>query len=232
MKCDKYTNIASGHSTWFRAIPTITLIISFLFSILVFLAGCAAPFSDLQSAKLVGKSKAEATPSFSSAHYSDDANTGTRHVQNHYGIQAAYGMSSKVDFRLRFEHIILEKEGEDPFNVIGFGPKIAIVEDVAALNLPFGFALRDEIDISETWEFHPTLIFTPLSANQFEINTSAKALIPLNRKNSDVLIAFNLGAGLSTDIEKWAIRPELEILLNPGEDGHFMHFSIGLAIYP
>ena len=232
MQCEKYESITSGRSTWSCAISPIAVITSFLFPILVFLAGCAAPFSDLQSAKLVGKSKAEATPSFSSAHYSDDANTGTRHVQNHYGIQAAYGMSNKVDFRLRFEHILLEKEGEDPFNVIGFGPKIAIVEDVAALNLPFGFALRDGIDVSQTWEFHPTLIFTPLSAGQFEINTSAKALVPLNRDNSDVLVAFNLGAGLSTDIEKWAIRPELGVLLNPGEDGYFTQFSIGLAIYP
>lgn len=65
-----------------------------------------------------------------------------------------------------------------------------------------------------------------------EINTSAKAVIPLNREDSDVLIAFNLGAGLSRNMEKWVLRPEVGILLNPGEDGYFMHFSVGLSIYP
>ena len=216
MQYAKYTNTISGRS--------ILLLI-----ILVFLAGCSAPFSDLQSAKLVGKGKAEITPSFSSV-YMDS--TDTRHVQNHLGLQTAYGMSDKVDFRLRFERISIDKDGEEPVNVIGFGPKIGIVEDTLALNLPFGFALHDNADISKSWEFHPTLLLTLISGNLFEVNTSAKALIPLNRENAETLVAFNLGTGISTNMEKWAIRPELGLLLNPGEDGHFMQFSIGLTIYP
>jgi len=228
----KYTDKIPGYSTSFRAITAFTLTTCLLFLVLVLMAGCAAPFSDLQSAKLAGKGKVEATPSFSTIQYSDDNNDDSRHVQDNFGIQAAYGMSNNADFRLRFEHIVIDKEGEDPFNVIGFGPKIGIVEGAVALNLPFGFALRDGIDVSETWEFHPTLLLTPLGGNQFEVNTSAKAIIPLNRENSDVLIAFNLGVGLSRNMEKWAIRPEVGILLNPGEDGRFTHFSVGLSIYP
>lgn len=60
----------------------------------------------------------------------------------------------------------IDKEGEELFNVIGFGPKIGTAGGVIALNLPFGFALRDGIDVSKTWEFHPTLLFTPLGGNQ------------------------------------------------------------------
>ncbi len=231
MQYARHTSAISRHSAWFRAILSSIIVTCLLLSVLVILAGCAAPFSDLQSAKLAGKGKTEAIPSFSAVS-SDDGEGQQRRVQTHYGIQAAYGVSDVADFRLRFEYIALEKDGEDPFNAIAFGPKIRLAEGVLALNLPFGFALHDGIDVSKTWQFHPTLIFTPLSAGQFEVNTSAKALIPLNREDSEVLIAFNVGVGLSTDIEKWAIRPEFGILLNPGEDGHFTQFSIGLAIYP
>lgn len=228
MQYAKYKVTIPECSTWSRVNPLFA-VITCLLLVSVFLAGCAAPFSDLQSAKLAGKGKVEATPSFSSISFDDEE---SRHVQDHLGLQAAYGVSDMADFRLRFEHIVLDKDDEDPFNVIGFGPKIRVVKDVVALNLPFGFALHDGTDVSDTWSFHPTLLFTPLRTSTFEINTSGKALIPLNSENSEVLIAFNLGAGLSTNIEKWAIRPELGILINPGEDGHFMHLSIGLAVSP
>lgn len=215
-----------------RYINTTTVITCLLLSALVLLAGCAAPFSDLQSAKTVGKGKAEITPSFSAVYFDDD-NNDTGHIQDHLGLQAALGMSEKVDLRLRFERITVDKDGEAPFNVLAFGPKIGITENTVALNLPVGFALREGTETSDTWQFHPTLLLTLISGDTLEINTSAKALVPLKgSENSDTLIAFNLGMGVSTDIEKWAIRPELGILLNPGEDGRFMHFSVGLAVYP
>ena len=170
-----------------RYTNTITVITCLMLPALVLLAGYAAPFSDLQSAKTVGKGKAEITPSFSSV-YVDDAET--QHVQNHLGIQAAFGMGDNVDFRLRFERITLDKDGDNSCDVIGFGPKIGIAEDVVALNLPVGFALRDGTDSSETWQFHPTLLFTLLSESNFELNTSAKALIPLKSDETNTLIAF------------------------------------------
>ena len=229
MQYARCINTISGFPEWLRGTLPSTVIPCLLLSALVLLAGCAAPFSDLQSAKTVGKAKAEITPSFS-AIYIDD--TDTEHVQNHLGIQAAFGMSDSVDFRMRFERITLDKDGDNLFNVLAFGPKIGIVEDTVALNLPVGFALSDSTDSSETWQFHPTLLFTLLSESNFELNTSAKALIPLKNDEIDTLVAFNIGMGISGDMEKWAIRPELGFLLNPGEDGHFMHLSIGLAVYP
>jgi hypothetical protein len=194
------------------------------------MVGCAAPFSDLQNAKLVGTGKVEANTSFSTVYFDND--TDAQHAQSHFGFQTAYGISKRVDFRLRYERIAVDKEGEAPFNVLGFGPKLGIVKDIAALNLPIGLAFRDDVDVSETLQFHPTLLLTMPGGKNFEVNTSAKALVPLTDKDSDVLIAFNLGTGISTNIEKWAVRPEFGFLLNPGENGRFIHFSIGLAVYP
>lgn len=208
---------------WFRTILPFLVITCLLFFVLVFLPGCAPVFSDLQSAKLVGKGKFEATPSFSSVYFSSDGETD--HVQNHFGLQVAYGMGNNVDFRLRFERITIS------LNVLGFGPKIGTEKGRVALCLPIGFAFGEDVEVSETWEFHPTLLFTLPIGNNFEFNPSAKALIPLNREGSDVLVAFNLGAGISANLKKWVIRPELGFLFNPGEDGHYRHFSIGFTIY-
>lgn len=198
--------------------------------LIVLATGCAAPFSDLQNARMVGKGKVEANTSYSSVYFDDD--TDTEHAQNQIGFQAAYGISDRIELRLRYERVTVDKEGEDPVNVLGFGPKLGIVEDIAALNLPIGLGLRDGVDVSETLQFHPTLLLTLPGGRNFEVNTSAKALIPLTDEDSDVLIAFNLGTGISTNLEKWAVRPEFGFLFNPGEDGRFMHFSIGLAVYP
>jgi len=206
-----------------------------LATLIVFIIGCVPTFSTIQSAKLVGKGKFEVTPSFSMVYFSDEGSM--EHYQNDYGLQGAYGLGDRFDVRLRYEFINVppmeELYGESfSVNVLGLGPKIEIVKDRIALCLPVGFAFGGDIeDISETWQFHPTLISTFPVGNNFEFNPSSKVLVPLN-SDSDILIAFNLGAGISTNLEKWAIRPEAGFLLNPGEEGHFTHFSIGITVYP
>jgi len=206
-----------------------------LATLIAFIIGCAPTFSTLQSAKLVDKGKFEVTPSFSMVYFSDEDSM--VHCQNHYGFQVAYGLQDKLDFHLRYEFInvppIEELYGESfNVNVLGFGPKIGIVKDRIAFCVPIGFAFGGDIGgISETWQFHPTLIATLPVGNNFEFNPSSKLLVPLSG-NSDILIAFNLGAGISTNLDKWAIRPEAGFLLNPGEEGHFTHVSIGVTVYP
>jgi hypothetical protein len=218
---------------YFPAILPLFVITCFLFFVFIFLAGCAPVFSDLQSATLVGKGKYEVTPGFSTVSFSNEGET--EHIQNHFGLQAAYGVHSNVDLRLRFERIDVDTESDESMgaNVLGFGPKIGLVQDKVALYLPIGFAFGEDIEeVSKTWEFHPTLLYTLFVGKNFELNPSAKALIPLNRENSDVLVAFNLGAGISSDLTKWVIRPEYGFLFNPGEDGHYSQFSIGFTVYP
>jgi len=206
-----------------------------LATLIVFIIGCAPTFSTIQSAKLVDKGKFEVTPSFSMVYFSDKGSM--EHYQDDYGLQIAYGLENKSNFHLRYEFINVppmeELYGESiSANVLGFGPKIGIVKDRIAFCLPIGFAFGGNIeDISDTWEFHPTLIATLPVSNNFEFNPSSKVLVPLSG-DSDILIAFNLGAGISTNLDKWAIRPEAGFLLNPGEEGHFTHVSIGVTVYP
>jgi hypothetical protein len=202
------------------------LFFMFLFAQFILYQNCAPVFSEMQSARLVGEDNHELTAGYTSVSVSD--NDDSEALQEELGLQYAYGLSDHMDLRLRYEHISLEN-GDFNFNVIGFGPKFRITEDVAAFYLPVGFAFGEDIEVSDTWQIHPTFLFTVPLGKNFELNPSGKALIPVGN-DGDILVAFNLGAGFSTDFSKWAIRPEFGYMFNPGEQGHFTQFSIAISI--
>lgn len=193
------------------------------------LTACVAPFSDLQSARLVGPDRIEVTPSYSAVSLSVDDET--EKVQNNFGVQVAMGMSDRADIRFRYERVNFDDSDGEGMNVLGLGPKFGLVTDRVAVYVPVGFAFGDDIETSETIQVHPTLLLT-MPLNQYlEINGSGKALIPITEREIDDLLAFNIGLGASSDMERWVVRPELGFLFNPGEEGHMRHLSIGLTYY-
>jgi hypothetical protein len=193
-------------------------------TLLYLLQSCAPVFSDLQSARLVGRGNIEVTPSFSTVSFAEDGES--EGIQNHIGTQAGFGLSDKVDLRLRFEHIWLKDDGSYNEQIFGIGPKFKLKENVFALYLPFGFAFSD---ISESLEFQPTLLMTlPLSPNKIDFNTSAKGILQFC-DGCDALVAVNLGFALSEDLNRWAFRTEYGHLYNPGEQGHYGQLSVGFS---
>lgn len=200
-------------------------------------SACAPVFSDLQSAKLVDQGRVELTPSASRVGFSNDDDDDSGHVQDHFGLQVGVGVHEAVELRGRYEHVKVAGDGPG-FEVVGFGPKIRLVQDRLALYVPVGraFGGPDDSDLvsdlGESWAVHPTLLFTLPAHRTVEVNASAKYLVPLKENGGDNLLAFNLGLGLGPNLERWAIRPEAGILLNPGEDGHFYHLSLGLSFRP
>jgi len=192
------------------------------------LSGCAAPFSDLQSARTVGPGGVEFTASGSTVSFAEEGRK--EEVQRHLGFQLAGGLSERVDLRGRLELIELTGGRNGAWLVVACGPKFGLVPDVLALNVPVGLAVGSDLDVSETLQTHPTLLVTAPVSRHFEINVSGKALVPFD-SNQDVTFAGNLGAGLSTDLAKWALRPEVGVLVNPGQDGSFRHLSLGVSVY-
>lgn len=192
----------------------------------VIVSACAPVFSDLQSAKLVGKGRVEVTPGFSSVSFSDDE--GSDHVQNHAGIQVAAGVHDSVDLRVRYERVMVE----DGVNVLAVGPKVRLFKGWAAAYVPIGLAFGNGIDTGKTWAVHPTLLLTGQVHPAVEVNWSAKYLVPLHEDGGDNLVAFNVGLGLGPPDGRWTIRPELGMLFDPGEAGHFNQWSVGFSFRP
>jgi hypothetical protein len=217
----------SLHRTTWLGNPDFAVLIGVALSVGL-VSGCAAPFSDLQSARLAGPNRVEVTPSYSAVSSSDEGERES--VQDHFGVQVATGVSDRVDLRARYERINL-KDDDSGVNVLGFGPKFGLVGDRLAFYVPVGFAFGEGIEVSETFQVHPTLLLTVPVHESIELNGSVKALIPITERDIDDLIAFNFGVGLGPDLRRWVIRPEIGFLFNPGEGGHFRHLSIGLTYY-
>ena len=209
-----------------------TLALLALASALTFAAGCVAPFADLQSARMLGKGNFEVTPGYSAVSAEDEGEMNK--IQDHYGVQAGYGVSNFLDFRLRYEHIsALDIEGDSiKANVFGFGPKLRLAKNWLALYVPIGFAFGGDVEnSSDSWMVHPTLLMTLPIAKFLEINPSAKMMIPLSSGDdlAQTLYAFNLGLALSSDVRKWAIRPEVGLCTN-FEGDYFLQYSVGLSL--
>ena len=203
--------------------------------ILLLIVGCAPiTFSNLQSAKMTRKGKFEFTPSFSTS-----INT------NSFGLQTSYGLNNKYNFRLRLERIMIDFDDfeSDSSNFIdmsifnfkanithlSFGIKYQLLKNKSAIYIPISFTKIDN-DSEIIKQIEPTYIHT-FSFKYLEINPSIKALIPLDSNTKDYLLAYNLGFGISSNLSKWVIRPEVGILTSPLEEGGIPHMSIGLSLY-
>jgi hypothetical protein len=187
------------------------------------LAACAAPFSDFQSARLVDRGAVQLTPSYS---YVQASSEGEREkVQDEFGLQVAAGVSDKAELRARYTLVSIE---DDRVSTLGVGPKFGLIADRLALYAPIGFGFGSDIEVAESWQFQPTLLWTLGGSRSFELTGSAKALVWLNN-DADNLVAFNLGAGFGPDVSRWAIRPEIGVMLNPGEDGSNWQYGIAFS---
>jgi hypothetical protein len=192
-------------------------------------SGCAPVFSDLQSARVTRPGEVEVTPSASMVHFADEDST---HIQDDYGVQVAGGLLDGVELRARYARVVTANDGDQPgisVNVLGFGPKVRLIQDRLALAVPVGFAFGGPVDEpGKTWQVQPTLIGTLPLTKYLDVTAAAKYIIPLSAEDADNLVALNVGLGIGR-ADRFVVRPEIGFLWNPGEEGHFQHLSLGFS---
>ena len=200
------------------AIPMIML--------LILIQSCITPYSELQSARLVGKNNVELTPAYTTTSFTSDGETDG--IQNHVGLHAAFGLSQKMDLRLRYEYLWAKgDEFGNGVSVIGLGPKLSLVENRIALSLPVGTAFGQ--DITDQWQVQPSVLFTlPAIPDKLDITFAPKYILTFC-EDCDDFVAFNLSLAISNNVSSWAIRPEYGLLYDLGESGHASQFSIGIS---
>lgn len=208
--------------------PVVRARSGLLLVVLVTLNACVAPFSELQSARMTGVGRQEITPTFSIIN--TERPDGSHLIQTQVGVQAAAGVHRHIDLRLRYERVTaIDDITDNSTNVLSVGAKLPVLRDRLALYLPIGAAFGGGIETSETFQFHPTVLFTIPATSHLEINTSLKGLIPFGSNDGDPLVAVNLGLGISTPDRTWTFRPEVGLLRKPNDSGHFRHLSFGVT---
>lgn len=198
------------------------------------LAGACVPYvADQQSARLLEPGQVEVTPSFSNVSFSAEGET--EHVQNQFGLRFGYGASPNVEVRGTYERVTLDEDvrvDDTDVNLLGVGVKVGLVPDQLALFLPVGFAFGGDLESGDTWTFVPTLLGTWRATPGVELNPSVKAIYPFAIEDPELFLGFHLGAGISTDMDRWAFRPEVGAVINPGDEGTTWGWTIGFSFRP
>ena len=188
---------------------------------------CAPVAYELQSARMAGRHQIEITPSYTKVQVQEKVSEEKKPVTypiatKAYGIQAAYGLTDKLDLRFRMVTFYAPQATKTVFST---GLKVRLVKDRVAAYFPLWF-----VD-NRPAQFQPTLLLSfPLVKDRVEFNPSGKVLLSLagNDPTAGFLLAANFGLAFSTNTSRWALRPEYSIIYAPGKTWTGS-FSVGLT---
>jgi hypothetical protein len=183
--------------------------------LLFFFSHCVVPF---ESARMLPKGSTEIKGSFTHVRYHEEGENDK--LNDGYGLGLGYGVTDRFNVKIRYERISTEGD----VNYFAFGPKLALMPNRIAALLPFGVYFAEG---ESTWGMHPTLLFNLTKpAPKFEASIGLRGDI-FFESNADVLLATNLGFGFSQNLDRWAIRPDIGFVFNPGESGVIITFGLG-----
>ncbi len=205
-----------------------------------FLFSCAfAPINNqYEKAGTSKKGNVELTGNFTS--YNIAGGGEFANSNNNYGFRAGYGISDKFDIKIRYEHLApgsgFEEDdfgsGIKGINYISLVPKFALKPEKLSLLVPIShYSYKETIDGRETTgQFNsiaPQLIYTITNLkNKADFSFGAKADYLFCSDGGSILLGGTIGAGFSSDLKKWAVRPEVGAIFLGG--GAIVSYGIGL----
>jgi hypothetical protein len=184
-----------------------------------------------ERAATLGKGNIEASGSIS-GYVADDAP-----LNKNYGFRLGYGISDKADVKLRYEKRIPFDTSLRNTDYVSIVPKFNIRENRLSLLAPisryqtrhrFEGKTLDEVSYS----FAPQVIRTftnPKNNFDFSVSTKVEFLFH-NMAADEFFLGFNMGAGVSTNLDRWAIRPEVGYQLRPFQGNYAWSYGVGLQL--
>lgn len=194
--------------------------------------------SSFESAKTLGKGNAELAGNYSSYSVRGENYEGEKEsakINNNFGFRIGYGVGEKVDLKFRYERLIpIDKESKDEVsgvNYIAFTPKFAIYKNYIAGFTDVGmysYRANDGSYSDKVFFVSPRMAFTYPSGKYFDLTFSPK-LDYYFSEGTSFDWGVNLGCGLSSNLDKWAIRPEIGIMKS-FEDKTVSYVTGGVAL--
>lgn len=211
----------------------------FIISSISFLSCAFAPVNNqYEKAATLQKGNMELSGSYSS--YSA---SGSEKTNRNFGGRFGYGVTDKFDLKFRYERLMPTDglKGTDVFdegqikrvNDFAIIPKFSLVPQTLSLLVPIShYGFKEEVDGKESKgvlnSIAPQILYTTTNKkNRTDFSVGFKADCLFNDEGgAGVLLGTTLGAGFSSDLDKWAIRPEVGALFIAG--GAFVSYGVGV----
>jgi hypothetical protein len=192
--------------------------------------------SNYESAKSLGKGNIELMGNYSSYSLRTEdeyEEKGIENVNKNYGFRIGCGISPRVDLKFRYERLIPalqeDKDQLNGANYFALSSKFSILENHIAAALDAGFytyTLKEDNQHSEEiFFFTPRLTLTYPTGKYFDLTLNAK--IDLLPSEGLSYLGFNLGCGISSDLDKWSLRPEIGFI---NDFSGTTWFNAGIAV--
>jgi hypothetical protein len=161
-------------------------------------------------------------------------------INNNLGFRIGYGLSDKFDLKLRYERLMPTKASEEDFNGANYFsivPKIALIPGSMSLLIPISrYSFKENFSDVESKEtlnsIAPQLLYTITGTKKktdFTFGFKADFLFGGGGDEDGgaaLIPGITLGAGFSSDLTRWAIRPELGASFLGG--GAFLNYGVGV----
>lgn len=214
-------------------------------SLSVFLVSCAfAPVNNqYEKARTLKKGNVELAGSFSG--YSITGGGGSENTNTNFGFRAGYGITDKFDLKIRYERLLPDdgygsKDIFDEGNITGVNyysivPKFSLIADKLSLLIPLShYSFKKELDGKKTNgtlnSIAPQIIYTitgEKNKSDFSFGLKADGFFG-DGGGGGVLLGITMGTGFSSDLTRWAIRPEVGASFIGG--GAFLSYGVGLQL--
>jgi len=188
--------------------------------------GCfVPPTATLQSARTAERGKVRITPYYESVNQTGEDG---EKLANEFGALVGVGVGDHAEIQVRYDRIQLSGE-DDGYNFTSLGPKISAANNRVAFVLPMGMYYGEDISSSETFQLHPGVIATLPIEEVAEVSAAARFQFAPNEGVDDWFVV-SWGLGISNDVSRWAIMPELGIAWNLSQDDQDPLFNYGMAM--
>lgn len=197
--------------------------------ILAFIFTCVESYaqsfnSPMDHAQSLGKSKADIAVGWHQYWAGYDGSSGK--IRDNLSLRLGYGLGENIDVQMRYERMRLE----DGFNYVSITPKFSFANDAFAFFLPIGLVFGRG---DQTGVISPTMMYTHRSGQKFEGSLSVGS--PIYTEDNDFILDINAGFGFSSDLDIWALRPEVGIHFKPEgsssifEASYIWHFGVAFS---
>lgn len=199
-------------------------------SLIILSAGCFTPINTtFDSAKLLTKGEVEIQGNGSLYRFGSLIDNPSIGTNKNLGLSIGYGISDRINVKLRYEYLrsgfsmnLFDEEitlGD--IHYLELGGKIPLVKNKLALTVPLGVYFNQN---GSFYCIDPRLTYTYRLNKIFEASVIPKTHLLFAEDEFLAMPGINIGLGISSNLDKWAIRPEF------GYDFNLV-FGVGLTYY-